>query len=99
MTSEGILRKWYRTVENGIILNIRLHRRTIEERHGKPFTLIDIQTAFYCLGIGILVCIVVFIMEIVWKVHNKKLSKRVLIGQQNFNFVYKNGVIKKSYIL
>lgn len=62
----GFLWKWYENTEYGIILDIKLHSQTNEERIGRPFTIVDMQTAFYCLGFGLLICFAVFLIEIGW---------------------------------
>lgn len=55
--------KWYQMVEHAIIFQERLKRRN----HGEDlrvFTLIDVQTAFYILGIGLFLCLTVFVLEV-----------------------------------
>lgn len=78
-----MLSKWYQANENGIIQNIMLHRQTIEQRHGKPFNLIDMQTAFYCLGIGLIACVTIFFIEIVWNLYQIKINNRLILREQH----------------
>lgn len=59
----GLLSKWYSEVEHAIIL----HQRTLRRDNTKSlrvFTLIDVQTAFYILIIGLFLCLIVFAFEI-----------------------------------
>lgn len=79
---KGLLNKWYQANENGIILNIMLHRQTIEQRHGKPFNLIDMQTAFYCLGIGLMVCVTIFFIEIMWSYYQVRMNSRTILNEK-----------------
>lgn len=54
---------WYAQVENAIITVTRYHRQMNEEPI-QAFTLIDMQTAFYILGIGLFGCLCIFSGEI-----------------------------------
>lgn len=55
--------KWYQMVEHAIIFQERLNRRNNEENL-RVFTLVDVQTAFYILGIGLFLCLAVFLLEV-----------------------------------
>lgn len=50
-------------VEHAIIFHERLKRRNHNENL-RVFTLVDVQTAFYILGIGLFFCITVFVLEV-----------------------------------
>lgn len=55
--------KWYEMVEHAIIFQERLQRLNHGENL-RVFTLIDVQTAFYILGIGLFLCLTVFMLEV-----------------------------------
>lgn len=55
--------KWYEQVEQAIVLNERIHRRSVDDKL-RVFTLLDVQTAFYMLGIGLAVCCSILLVEI-----------------------------------
>lgn len=48
-----------------MIIHIKFHRfENIERKQLKPFSMRDTQTAFYCLGIGLLLCLIMFLIEL-----------------------------------
>lgn len=55
--------KWYEMVEQAIIFQERLQRRNFAD-NVRVFTLVDVQTAFYILGIGLFFCLTVFLLEV-----------------------------------
>lgn len=59
----GLMEKWIKEPEDAIILNHRI-TSIAEETGSKPFSLIDMQTSFYILGMGHIICTVVFLIEI-----------------------------------
>lgn len=59
----GLLHVWYEELENAIISHTRLHRPSMPSRF-QAFTLVDVQTAFYILGFGLLGCFLVFLAEL-----------------------------------
>lgn len=62
-TEAGLLFKWYEQVEQAIVLNERIHRRSVDDKL-RVFSLLDVQTAFYMLGIGLAVCCSILLVEI-----------------------------------
>lgn len=69
-----------------IIVNIRLHRLNTEEKL-EAFDLIDMQTAFYCLGIGLMGCCLVFLMEIIFEHHQQFHGVRRIFIRRSQRFV------------
>lgn len=60
----GLIQQWYLVTERSMIDQHR--RRTINEEDAtKGLSLVDIQTSFYILGIGLTLCTVVFLWELI----------------------------------
>lgn len=59
----GLIQKWYEVTESAIIDHFRLVTPS-EDESMKPLSLIDIQTSFYILAIGLSMCAVVFVAEL-----------------------------------
>lgn len=77
----GLLEEWYDQVEHAIIIQRRFHRQKKSE-HAKAFTLIDMQTVFYILCIGLAVCILVFLGELYV---NRSLKRKKIIAVRKNN--------------
>lgn len=62
----GLLNLWYQQVERAFLTYKFIHRNPIEDTTKKrqPFSFLDIQTAFYILGLGQLASLIVFIAEV-----------------------------------
>lgn len=60
----GLIQKWYDVTEGAIIDHYRLVN-TIQDESTRPLSLVDTQTSFYILGIGLSFCAVVFVLELV----------------------------------
>lgn len=61
----GFIQKWYEVTESAIIDHYRLTSpRDMAGESMKPLSLIDIQTSFYILGIGLVLCTIVFMSEL-----------------------------------
>lgn len=70
--SIGIVDLWYDHVEYALITHRRYHRMAKSDE-AKAFTLVDMQTAFYILFIGLMLSCIVFIGELY--VHRRKRYK------------------------
>lgn len=79
----GLLQEWYDQVEYAIIIQRRFHRQKKSE-HAKAFTLIDMQTVFYILCIGLALCVLIFVGELF--IHRRwKPKKTIMIRKINKN--------------
>lgn len=58
----GLLNLWYNQVENAFVMNHSIANR-YEAPRIQAFTFHDMQTSFLILAIGLLVCILVFVIE------------------------------------
>lgn len=74
LTEAGLLQKWYKENQDAIIQEVHVNRRNDDDQLRK-LSLNDLQTAFYILGIGLSVCLVVLLGE---NVHSRRRGKRRL---------------------
>lgn len=74
----GIVNLWYEHVEYALITNRRFHR-IFKSDEAQAFTIVDMQTAFYILCIGLCFSCLVFIGELY--IHKRK-------QKQPFAFVH-----------
>lgn len=59
-----------------MIVHIKFHRfENSERKQLKPFSMRDTQTAFYCLGIGLLLCLIMFFVELFGKMNWQKYDR------------------------
>lgn len=84
-------------MENAIITQTRFHRQ-INEDPLQAFTLIDMQTAFYILGFGLLGCLCVFIGELY--IYRRQMKLKQINGHHRGQKIDDNhGVIKEAIIV
>lgn len=60
----GLLETWYEQVEHAFVMHHLITKHLDDDKTGiQAFTFHDIQTAFYILGIGLVGCTIIFIIE------------------------------------
>lgn len=79
---KGIINLWYNHVEYAIITHRRYHRTSIKTDDAEAFTMVDMQTAFYILFIGLCISTAVFIAELI--IHRRQQCEK----SHYFEFVH-----------
>lgn len=85
-------------MENAIITVTRYHRQMNEEPI-QAFTLIDMQTAFYILGIGLFGCLCVFAGEIYYYKRYQRLRPRPKTKENANNYHVQRAQQIKNHII
>lgn len=80
----GFIQKWYEVTEKAIIEHYRLTTPG-EDESMKPLSLLDIQTSFLILGIGLTFSSVVFVSELL---HSKCTRLALVPVQQDYYLVH-----------